>query len=744
MKTIILALLLVVAASAGPVSHFGALKVCGKNICGEKTGTSTSVFFKGPSLYWSVGQGAAFYSPDVVDWFVDNMQIGIIRAAMGIRYYKENSEPINVNSTNPVGYYDDPARQKNIMKAVIEAAIVNDIYVIVDWHSHNAENETSIATTFFRELATEYKDVPNIIWEVYNEPVGASASTITSYSKTIRSAIRGAGNNNLVLIGSNFYSQNPSQQASNYGIASLAQTDNVAFTFHFYAGTHPQSGGIGSSATTAMNNGYAVFGTEWGTTNADGSGTVQTSASDTWTNWMDNNKISNCMWSASAIDETSAIFTSGTSPTALAINRLTTNGRYFETYMGKNKWTAQIPSTHPKGNDVNATVVDGSSVTISSSALGLTGNITGIAVPPTFGTATFTSNSVTYTTAASGSPNEKVRFAYEITQNNVKVQRRVTVTITNRRPILPERPPVAVSRKTPTKFQLNSAFTPTDPSGLALSFRSVSNPLNPSHVGTISIKTATTTSGDTLIFTPSAAMSNAPQTDAELTYSIQNTAGQYSTATRTLQIQNIAPRINESLAYNCCGGENPNTAPVRIGMSQVGARDTDEDPLTFDKFYLHPQYPGTLTQIKPDTLLYTPEANKTGRVVIFTIVSDGDKTSVIGSSAIRLTGSGTAIGDLPVPPAEIPGVVNINFANPGSVFGLKPVGFGRVAVDFAQDGHAKLDVYSLSGKLVGTLLNGWQNAGSSEVSLKNLNLQRGIYILRLRQGSQVKTLRIVN
>ena len=42
---------------AGPVSHFGKLVSCGANICGEKTGTSTPIQLKGPSLFWSTRSG---------------------------------------------------------------------------------------------------------------------------------------------------------------------------------------------------------------------------------------------------------------------------------------------------------------------------------------------------------------------------------------------------------------------------------------------------------------------------------------------------------------------------------------------------------------------------------------------------------------------------------------------------------------------------------------------------------------
>jgi hypothetical protein len=182
---------------------------------------------------------------------------------------------------------------------------------------------------------------------------------------------------------------------------------------------------------------------------------------------------------------------------------------------------------------------------------------------------------------------------------------------------------------------------------------------------------------------------------------------------------------------------------VGIGLSGFGARDPDGDALTFLHVYLDPQYPGRVEKVKADSFVYYPDNNKTGRVVLLAAVTDGSLTSPVGKSAIRLTGSGQAIGDLPVP-NDIPGFVAIVPRISLGGFGMAALGSGRFAVNFAESGFAKLEIYSLSGKSVGTLLNGHQNAGSSEVSLSNFGLQKGVYILRLRQGSQVKTLRVVN
>jgi len=428
-----LTFLFAISAFAGPVSHFGALKVCGNKICGEKTGQSTPVFFKGPSLFWSVGEGAKFYNATTVDWFVDNMQIGIIRAAMGIRYYNENTDPIANGYVNPAGYYDDPTTQKALIKTIIDAAILNDIYVIVDWHSHNAHtnNESGLAKTFFLDLANEYKNVPNIIWEVYNEPMSATPSEITFYANGIITTLRNAGNNNLVLVGSRNWSTEPGTQASNFSNAVTAESRNVAFTFHFYANTHASSGNIAISATTAINNGYAVFASEWSTVNADGYGGPNTGVSNSWVSWMDQQKISSCMWNASAVGESSAMFTAGTTPSNLSTTRLTANGRYFQAYMdmGTSKWTSQIPAVNPKAGDVTVSVREGGSVIISAATLGIDGTIESVS-GASYGQTEISGTGLKYTTAKYGSP-EKVRFIYTVAKNSKTTQGRITVNITN-------------------------------------------------------------------------------------------------------------------------------------------------------------------------------------------------------------------------------------------------------------------------------------------------------------------------
>jgi len=762
MSLLIILGLLLTHSFAGPVSHFGALIRCkdNKHICGEKTGDEMPIFVKGPSLGWSSGMGEAFYNAETVDWLVENFQIGVIRAAMAIQYFDEGSETLN-KPGSIFGYYYEPEKQKKLIKTVVDAAILNDIYVIVDWHSHRADRESALAKTFFGEMAKEYKDVPNIIWEVYNEPTKTpSASDVSNYAAGVITEIR-KNSTNLVIIGSPWWSSKPKEQASDWG---SSRDKNVAFTFHFYASSHPFSGDYGTNVKQTMgldnNNNLnppsAVFCSEWSSVSADGQGSVNTSASDPWTNWMDENKVSSTMWQASDSpkdnnyeakeSQASAFFQRPTSVSELSTSRLTAAGLHFQTYMGKNGWATQIPSNHPKGNDVTATVKDGESVTIDNAKLGISSGakITKVNAPG-FGTVEFTDNSVKYTTSESGSPEGKARFTYEITKDGVTVQRKIAITITDRRPVLPDKGTIDISRKAPTKLRVITDFAaidPNDPSNdkklLAFKEASLSDPSK----GTVSINK------DTLTFTPAEGITS---DEVTLTYTIQNATGA-STAKVVLKLRNFAPILNTAIVNGCCAGSKPNTEPIGIGVKQVGAQDRDGDSLWFDTLYLdQSKYPGRIERVQADSFVYYPEDNKTGRVVFLSVVTDGELYSNIGKSALNLTGNGTAIGNVTVPDNipgyEIPGPTEptpIKYPTRGVNFAIRYSSLGNVEINFAGGGFAKLDVYSLSGKKMGTLLNGYQNAGLATVSLKNLNLQKGVYILRLSQGSQVKTLRVVH
>ncbi len=63
-----------------------------------------------------------------------------------------------------------------------------------------------------------------------------------------------------------------------------------------------------------MNNGIALFVTEYGTTEASGNGTVDAAESRLWWDFLNKNSIGHCNWSVADISESSAALHSGASP----------------------------------------------------------------------------------------------------------------------------------------------------------------------------------------------------------------------------------------------------------------------------------------------------------------------------------------------------------------------------------------------------------------------------------------------
>ena len=107
--------------------------------------------------------------------------------------------------------------------------------VIIDWHDHNAEKHEKEATKFFREMAKEYGEFPNVIFEIYNEPIAQDWSqTIKPYHERIVKVIR-KYSSNLIVLGTRTWSQDVDEAAQD-----PVQGENLAYTIHFYANIHMQ------------------------------------------------------------------------------------------------------------------------------------------------------------------------------------------------------------------------------------------------------------------------------------------------------------------------------------------------------------------------------------------------------------------------------------------------------------------------------------------------------------------------
>jgi len=253
------------------------------------------VSFAGNSFFWSNDNwgGERYYKAEVVSWLKDDWKTTIVRAAMGVE--------------DPGGYLDNKTANKNRVKTIVDAAIDEGIYVIIDWHSHHAEDNTNEAAIFFQEMANLYGEYDNVIYEIYNEPLDISWSTIIKpYAISIIAAIRSIDPDNLIVVGTPEWSQRVDLAAAD----PITGYSNIAYTLHFYSIHHQQW--LRDRASAALESGIALFVTEWGSI---GYSLVDSEANE-WMAWCFTNKISHCNWAVNDKQEEWSILIPDASTTA--------------------------------------------------------------------------------------------------------------------------------------------------------------------------------------------------------------------------------------------------------------------------------------------------------------------------------------------------------------------------------------------------------------------------------------------
>lgn len=283
-KITIAALLLLwstTATLAQSVKKHGRLSVKDTQLTDEK---GNAVVLRGMSYGWH-NFWPRFYNPESVKWLRDDWNVSVVRAAMGV-------EPAN-------GYLEKPEWSKEKIKAVVDGAIKNDVYVIIDWHSHNINLKE--AKEFFTEMARTYGDKPNVIYEIFNEPDQESWDEVKAYSTEVIAAIRAIDPDNIILVGTPHWDQDIQLAAD----APLTGFGNIMYTVHFYAATHKQE--LRDRCEYALSKGIPIFISESAGMEATGDGPLNMEEWTKWLDWAEKNKISWITWSVSDKDETCSV-----------------------------------------------------------------------------------------------------------------------------------------------------------------------------------------------------------------------------------------------------------------------------------------------------------------------------------------------------------------------------------------------------------------------------------------------------
>lgn len=244
------------------VSKNGFLNTSKGYVANEK---GEKVSLAGISYFWvNENPVGYFWDKETVDYLVDEYNMQVFRLPITISPCGALGQS-DCNKFNDVWGYEEgvsrenyrynPEWMKEIADRVIKACIENDVYVIIDFHEHKAENWVDMANDFFTYFASKWGEYPNVMYEIYNEPLCDDA-TVVNYAKKVIPTIRNIDQKNVIIVGSSEFSRHPDKVTD-----AGTEYDNIAYTWHGYI-QYGHDADWDSHAN--WNNGVPVVVTEWG------------------------------------------------------------------------------------------------------------------------------------------------------------------------------------------------------------------------------------------------------------------------------------------------------------------------------------------------------------------------------------------------------------------------------------------------------------------------------------------------
>ena len=298
------------------VSANGWLHVENEKIVNEKNRMVQLRGVNSHSPYWYENN----YTYDNLKTLKDTWGVNIFRIAM---------------FTNPEmnGYINDIENQKEIVKRIVDICIDLDIYVIIDWHILDDNNPMTYqreAEEFFDEMSKEYKDVPNVIYEICNEPNGKEVTwdeVIKPYAEDIISVIRKNSPESIIIVGLADWCKDTVS-----AIHNPLTEKNVLYAVHTYMGEDFAT--VEKNLKLAIKEKFPVIITECAATDGSGDGIVYIDFFKKWIDYLDSNHLSWMVWQFSDKKESSSLVVSK----EVRQLQLITQGYYTKEQLEKKKY----------------------------------------------------------------------------------------------------------------------------------------------------------------------------------------------------------------------------------------------------------------------------------------------------------------------------------------------------------------------------------------------------------------------
>ena len=292
----------------------------------------------------------------------DNWGVNTIRMAMYTSEYNGYCVGDEANRT----------ALKQVIKNGVKYASDLGMYCIIDWHilndgSGNPLTQKDQAVAFFSEIsgwvaASGYK---NVLYEICNEPNSDGSSEnswshIKSYANAVIPAIRTNDKSSIIIVGTPTWSQDVERPLAD----PITDYSNIAYSFHFYAGTHKED--MRSRLENALKNNLPVIVTEFGICDASGNGSLDTDQANAWMKLLDQYGVGRTAWSLCCKNESASLLKSSCTKTSgFSDSDLSQAGAWLKgTYTGK---TVSYSAESSSGTQSGTSSSDNSSAAGSNS-----------------------------------------------------------------------------------------------------------------------------------------------------------------------------------------------------------------------------------------------------------------------------------------------------------------------------------------------------------------------------------------
>lgn len=253
----------------------------------------------------------------------------------------------------------------------VKICVQKGIYIILDWHVHKPGYPAyyqAQAKDFFGRMGAKYGSLPNVMWEICNEPSSASLTEgqsgqpgvtdpghyvtwteIANYAKEVIPVIKSHNPDAVVLVGTPSWSSLGISSKGNDSWKEIAANklpySNILYVIHYYAAAHGFQ-----AAYEAASKELPLFSTEWASAGFQDSSANDVGKGQAFLDMMRRRKIGWCYWNYS--DGSPAVFaafdssTTPNGPFSPTGSNVTATGRLLYNWLSQpeDAWAHYVPT----------------------------------------------------------------------------------------------------------------------------------------------------------------------------------------------------------------------------------------------------------------------------------------------------------------------------------------------------------------------------------------------------------------